>query len=246
MLARVVSLATLLALLPSCHPSALYLIGCLAVTERATCRFPVTNPATAPLQLGGTIDAAYAGEYRCTALVEGHNLGAPMTLYQAEIQVLDPAQNNAVITEFSVPITGSVDPGTGFGTTELTALDAATLQAEAKSVAASGRVQTVVSHFALRGRDPGGSEIDTSWLDYPIDVYVGSTCTKSPEQLCVGVAAEPDCRIGIDDAPNCATIASALGPCGTLECDIDPMTGQTALASAHCARHAPPDNSCCP
>jgi hypothetical protein len=248
MLTRVLFLGGALAVLPSCHSSALFLPGCLPVTDRATCSFDVTDPATAHLLLGGTIDAWYAGQYTCVALVEGRDLGTPITLFEAEVQVLDPVQGGAVLTEFSVPITGSVDPGTGFGTASVVSLDATTLQALEQKVFASGEIQTVVSRFFLRGRDAGGAELDTPLLDYPIAVSAANSCAGIPGQPCVGTApAMPDCRLGSDEpvGTSCTAIASQLGVCRKLECDVDTTTGKSDLASARCPVHFPPDDSCC-
>jgi hypothetical protein len=242
MLQRLLVLGAIVGLLPSCHPSGLYLFGCLAIPDQSsTCMVHVTDPDTAQLLLGGTIDAQYAGDYTCTALVQGHDLGSPITFYEAEVQVLDPSQGDLPLAEFSVPATGAVDPRTGVGTTNVVVLDAATLRSVAGKVLATGDIQTVVSRFILRGHDAGGGELDTPWIDYRIDVGVGWFCREIPGQPCVGAASTPlDCHPGTDEpfGLSCAIIAAEFGTCGTLECDVD--------GSAHCPVHHPPDKSCCP
>jgi hypothetical protein len=136
-------LAAAAAVLPAAcarNDSSIFVRGC-AVRPRDTCS--VTASLTTSLQFGAFIDAAYAQEYSCFALVENQIVprGDPnklrtetsgVQLYQAEVALLDaglnaipvgclPGSPNCVCAGnacsapagFSIPITGFVDPGTG-------------------------------------------------------------------------------------------------------------------------------------
>jgi hypothetical protein len=253
-------LAAATAMLPSAcarNDSSIFIRSCLATTDRSMCLFQVQ--LTAAEIYGGSIDAAYAGEYHCIAAVENQMVprGDPnrlktetagVELYEAEVQVLDPAQGNAAINQFSVPITGFIDPGQsgqpGVAGTDITMVDAATVQKEALKVAGTGKVQTVVASVIAKGRTLGGFEVHTQEFLFPIDIYVGSTCFQPPGMACcggMGSSAAADCRLAIDEASNCQSICSYLGACHTLECDI-----KGAVDTAHCPGHVPPDDSCCP
>jgi hypothetical protein len=253
-------LATATAILPSAcarNDSSIFIRSCLATTDRTACMFQVQ--ITSSEIFSGTIDAAYAGEYHCIAVVENQMVprGDPnrlktetsgVELYEAEVQVLDPAQGNAAIKQFSVPITGFIDPGMsgqpGVGGTDITMVDAATVQSEAAIVAATGKVQTVVASVIAKGRTLGGSEVHTQEFLFPIDIYYGSTCFQPPGMACcggMGSSTSADCRLAIDEATSCQSVCSYLGACKTLECDTP-----GDVTTAHCPSNVPPDNSCCP
>jgi hypothetical protein len=251
-------------LLPSScasNDSSIFIRGCLATTDRTACMFDV-EVTSAEVYIG-SIDAAYAGEYHCIAAVENQmvSVGDPTTLqtetdgvelYDAEVQVLDPAQNNAALKQFSVPISGYIDPATsgtpGISGTDITLIDAATIQAEAQKVISSQKVQTVVASVIARGRTLGGVEVHTQEFLFPVDIYYGSTCFASAGAACCGgttTTSTVDCRLAIDESTSCSTVCAYLGACHYLECPIDPATGLSVLTEAHCPAHTPPDDSCC-
>lgn len=251
-------------LLPSAcasNDSSIFIRGCLATTDRTMCMFTVQTTSSEIFK--GTIDAAYAGEYHCIAAVENQlvAVGNPQTLetetdgvelYEAEVQVLDPSQNNAAIKQFSVPIAGYIDPGMagtpGISGTDILMIDAATVQAEAKKVAATKTVQTVVASVIARGRTLGGLEVHTQEFLFPIEIYDGGTCYAPSGTACCGGTSSSstvDCRLAIDESTDCALICSYLGACNVLECPIDPATGLSLIDQAHCPVNTPPNNSCC-
>ena len=239
--------------------SSIFIRGVVVVT-RTDCSFQVSLTPT--LQLQGSIDAAYAGEYRATLIVENQLVarGNPVTLktetsgvqlYEAEVQVLDPSQGNGAITRYSVPITGFVDPSlsgsAGVGASEVLMVDAATITKLAANVASTGIVQEVVSSVILKGRTLGGLEVHTQEFLYPISVFFNTTCTQPAGMACIramSTTATVDCRIGLDEATNCVNIASSLGACGKLECPLT-MLGKSDLLNSHCPAHVPADKSCC-
>jgi hypothetical protein len=245
------------------NDSSIFIRACLAATDRTTCLYQIQ--VTSEEIFFGTLDAAYAGEYHCVAAVENQMVprGDPnrlktetsgVELYEAEVQVLDPAQNNAAIKQFSVPITGFIDPGmsgqAGVGGTDITMIDAATVQVLAAKVAATGKVQEVVASVIARGRTLGGAEVHTQEFLFPIEVFVGTSCSQPAGMSCCGGMSSTmsaDCRLGVDEpgGSNCQAICSSLGACGRLECNIDLVTMKSDLLSAHCPAHVPPDASCC-
>lgn len=235
------------------NDSSIFIRGVLVPT-RADCTLQIsTNPA---LNLEGTIDAAYAGEYLATVLVENQLVarGNPTSLktetsgvqlYDAEVQVLDPVSNSA-IAQFSVPITGFVDPGVsgtpGVGASDVVMVDAATIQKLSGQVDSSGKVQQVVASVIIRGRTLGGEEVHTQEFLYPISVFHGSTCILPTTGTCVGgMASEMDCRLGIDEplGTDCSVIYAAQGACKKLHCTT-PGDANTAICPS-----GPPDDSCC-
>jgi hypothetical protein len=257
-------LAAATAVLPAAcarNDSSIFVRGCIAV-DRTMCT--VTPSLTSTVLLEGTIDAVYAGAYTCFALVENQIVarGNPndlrtetsgVSMYDAEVQVLDPTQGMASIKNFSVPITGFIDPGTtgmpGLGVSLVLMLDSQTLQALAAKTISSGFQQQVVASVVLHGRTLGGLEEHTNEFLYPITVAAGNSCAAPVGMPCVGgmgSAAMTDCRLGLDSVggTNCQLIASQLGICGRLECNQTAM-GKSDVNSAHCPSHAPPDMSCC-
>jgi hypothetical protein len=232
--------------LPACHSPSILAHGCLTVTDRATCTVPVQ--LSAPLQSRGTIDAALTGEYTCTVLVEGTSLPSPVEVVNVEVAVLDPVTQSA-ITQFSVPTSASLSPSTPLGAASVILIDHNTLAVLGQKVVATGRVQEVVSRFSMVGRTADGAEVGAPPIDLPIDIRMFSSCVSPVGQACFGDQAKPvvDCRLGIDEpaGTSCQAIAGMLGPCRTLECNKDPMTGKSNLTSARCPVHVPADDSCC-
>jgi hypothetical protein len=245
------------------NDSSLFIRGCVQV-DRTTCVGEALD--TTPLQLGGFIDGSYAAQYLCTALVENQLVprGDPnklrvetsrVELYEADVQVLNTDMQ--VISgpsgpaQFSVPVTGFVDPssgnspGTGLATVVM--LDARTVQNLAKQAASSNTVQQVVASIVIRGRTLGGLEVHTNEFLYPIDVCAGCQCFQPPGKLCVGGMDQPDddCRLGIDNQVDCRYLGTQ-DPCKYLECTVDVVTGKSDLNSAHCPAVAgAADGTCC-
>jgi hypothetical protein len=249
--------------------TSIFIRGCLDV-PRDTCSADAAT--TSAMLLEGAIDGAYAGEYRCFALVENQMVqqGDPNTLktetdgvqlYEAEVQVLNTG--GEVITygnttaQFSVPISGWVDPATsgqpGVGISLVTLIDGATMQALGKAVTSTKVQQEVVVSVVIKGRTLGGFEVHTNEFLYPIQVGYANSCSVPTGQQCVppaGMAsttATGDCLLGQDElsGTNCQLIASNIGFCKLLECPTIAGTTFSDLSNAHCPSHNPPDDSCC-
>ncbi len=264
--------ATILGASCANEDTSIFIRGCLAVPHD-TCT--VTAAITSTESLAGQIDAAYAGEYRCFALVENNMVPQQdqntlktetngVQLYEAEVQVLD--STGAVVTynggasaaAFSVPVSGYVDPsqsGTaGVGISLVTMIDAGTMQALGKAVIATKIQQQVTASVVIKGRTLGGFEVHTNEFLYPITIGYGNSCGVPAGQTCVGsnATSTADCLLGQDEGfTNCQDIAGQLGFCHYLECGppiFDPTTGTNVpnYAAAHCPTSVPADNSCCP
>jgi hypothetical protein len=239
--------------------SSIFIFGSLVVNRTDCTWMAASNPM---IWLAGQIDAAYAGEYTAVLQVENQivargNVNTLKTetsgvqLYDAEVQVLDPVTNNA-LSQFSVPVSGFVPPGTsgspGLGAAEVVMVDATTLRGLGQKVVGSKTVQQVVSSVIIRGRTLGGLEVHTQEFLFPINVYYGSTCFQPSGMSCTGATSSSSmngvCLLGIDEPSNCQQIYSALGACHALECPQLPG-GQSDLLNAHCPAHPQPDDSCC-
>jgi hypothetical protein len=245
--ASVALLASLAAAISACQGQPpLFLRGCLEIPDRTTCSLDGVDPATAPVQTSATIDAEYAGQYMCTAAVVATGLSSPAVLTQAEIQVLDVFQDYALVREFSYPLTAPLQPdasGSAAATTTAVILDPGTLAGAAAEVADTGNAQVFVARFAVEGRLVDGTPLLSSWVDYPITVFAGGTCIDTAGLLCIDPPSQ-DCRLGIDEETSCQSVASRLGICRTLECDLDDA-GKSIASTAHCPAHVPPEDSCC-
>ena len=116
-------------------------------------------------------------------------------LFKAEVEVFDFA--GASLNSFEQPISGFVDAASGsepgFGLTDLTLVDAATL--------ASVGEQTLVARVQLFGESLGGIEVETGLWEYPIAVCNGCFGCTDPED-CEDEIKEV-CNIGQDDAADC-------------------------------------------
>jgi hypothetical protein len=251
--------------------TSIFIRGCL-LAPHDTCT--VTAATTSTQLLQGSIDGAYAGEYKCFALVENdmvaqENTNTLMTetdgvqLYEAEVQVLNSQSEVYVFggapSQFSVPISGYVDPAMsgqpGVGISLVTLIDAATMQGIVAQVQSMKVQQLVIASVVIKGRTLGGFEVHTNEFLFPITVGYVDSCSVPSGDTCVGgnnTSATGDCLLGQDEpaGTNCQLIASQLGFCHFLECGplvIDPTTGMMVsdFANAHCPTHIPPDDTCC-
>jgi hypothetical protein len=237
--------------------SSIFIRGVVNIS-RTDCTFQVSDTPT--LITSGSIDSAYAGQYSNVVIVENQMVatGDPTTLktetngvqlYEAEVQVLSPAQGNGALAKFSTPVSGFADPAmssqAGSTGSQVLMIDATTLGTLAQTVVNTKKVQTVVASVVIKGRTLGGQEVHTQEFLFPIQVFYGTTCTSVSgachSDMAMNVMA--DCRLGLDESTPCQNIIASLGACGRLECD---MAGQApTLDNAHCPAHVPPNNTCC-
>jgi hypothetical protein len=225
-------------------PAGVAIVGCAAV-PRDTCMASAGLDVT--LELSASIDAAYAPEYNCVAVVKNSGT-SDVTFFEADVQVLDPVRGDMPISQYSAPITGFVAARTSdsasVGVCDVLLVDAATVTSLAQKVISTLTVQSVVASVVLRGHTPDGQEVQSNTFTYPINVRYASTCTDSTGTPCVGASSPPSsppCRVGLDGPTDCQDIASALGVCHLLECAT-----KGDLTTAHCPTHIPADDSCCP
>jgi hypothetical protein len=211
-------------LAPACVPneSSLFMVGCL-IPDLQTCEVTF-DPASARL-FESTIDTAFAGQYSCLMLV-GNQLvarGDPnllrtetsrIILHTAEVRILNAGgqqitRSNGSRAEFSTPITGEVDPGSGtlpgYSGTSIVLLDAASAADLGDEAASSGFQQVVVAEVILQGRTLGGLELESAPLQVPITVCRGCLCIEPTGDTCVDATEdpEPNCRLGLDNDVDC-------------------------------------------
>jgi hypothetical protein len=238
--------------------SSIFIRGVVDVS-RTDCTFQVSDNPTLLLQ--GSIDAAYAGEYKNVVIVENQLVarGDPTTLktetsrvqlFEAEVQVLDPSQGNGAIAKYSTPVSGFADPSMagqpGATGSEVLMIDAATIKTLATRVTSTGLAQTVVASVTILGRTLGGQQVHTQEFLYPIEVFYGTTCGSTGGNPCVSSMSANvmnDCRLGLDESTPCQNIAANLGLCHRLECTL--VAGVPDPGSAVCPSSVPPNDSCC-
>lgn len=242
--------------------SSIFIRACMSV-PRDTCE--VQASITAEFISRGTIDGVYKPEYHCLALLENQLVAqgddtkartetSRVSFYEADVQVLTTDQPPQLITrsdgsaaEFSVPINGFADPGSGtdpgLGLADLTLLDYATLKDLTAAAISKGAHQTVVASVIVHGRSLGGAELTTNEFKFPVDVCGGCLCGVVAGNPCQGSASNPapDCLLGQDDQVDCRL----LDPCTQLECG-DSSGNPPSLDNAHCPANAlNVDKSCC-
>jgi hypothetical protein len=249
------------------NESSIFIRGCLSV-PKDTC--VEVGSTTSDFTLSANIDGFYRSEYRCAALLENQLVArgditklrtetSRVEFYRAEVQVLTNDASPKVITrkdgspaQFSVPLAGFADPGTGvdpgIGIADVVMLDFSTLSELALTAAQPGGThQLVVASVIVKGRTLGGLEVHSNEFRYPIDVCGGCMCHQPPGEQCAGGSTKPtpDCSLGQDESGSGVDCRN-LDACTQLECDVNPMTGMPSLAFSHCpANPLAVNKSCC-
>jgi hypothetical protein len=197
--------------------SSIFIRGCLQVSDDSC---TVTPDATAEQLFSGLLDPAQA-DYTCPLLI-GSQLVARgnsaqlrtetsrIVLHSAIVTIYDSTKSTQY-TQFTVPASGFVDPGTasqpGFGAANVLMLDRVT--------ARSHPGETLLSGVVLQGRTLGGNEIESAEWTFPIQVAAPSSlCNLAPcapganDTDMVAVTCHPgvntltDCRQGCICLPN--------------------------------------------
>lgn len=230
------------------NESSLFIRACLAI-PRDSCL--VQASINSAVTLSGAIDGAFRDQYTCAALFENQLVQrgdgtklrtetSRISVYEADVQVLDGASATpSAITQFTVPVTGFADPGTGnepgVGLTNIEMIDPATIKKLTAQAGLNGKAQVVVSVY-LHGRTLGGQELVSNEFKFPIDVYGGRLCQVPSDGLCVGSATmvAPDCLLGQDAAVDCRAISI---------CSLYCTGGMKDTAT--CPSSAPPGYSPC-
>ena len=217
--------------------------------SRTDCTFQVSDTPT--LILAGSIDAAYAGQYSNVVIVENQMVATanPTTLmtetsgvqlYEAEVQVLDPSQNNGALAKYSTPVAGFADPAmsgqAGSTGSEVLMIDAGTIAILAARVQSQKAVQQVVSSVIIKGRTLGGLEVHTQEFLFPVSVFYGTTCGSTGGMACISAMSQNimnDCRLGLDENTPCQNIAANLGRLQQARVPRHPSQA-LILDNAHC------------
>lgn len=196
--------------------SSLFVRQVQAVTLEDEC--VVTNDPSAPVQLSGQMDLGLTRTYSAALLV-GNQLvqtgddstlrleASRVQLFEAEVQVFDFNAN--LLSEYTVPVSGFVDPANGtspnFGFVETTLIDSTT----ADAVAASGVNQTVVSRVKVFGTTIGGLDVETGYFDFPIFMCKSGSVDEAMSSCVPCVELDPSetvlnpCRFGQDAIYDC-------------------------------------------
>jgi len=197
---------------PGCaeNKSSLFVRGAMLVPTDSC---EVQADASAPLLFRGVFDTAFAAEYHAVLLV-GNQLvrrgnsatlrteTSRIQLNSADVVVTD--SNGATLSEYSVPISGFIDPGTstepGFGAASVVIVDAA---AAAAAGPFTGRqAKEVIANVILHGVTLGDEDIDSGEWAFPIDVCRGCLVTFPPDADIPG-DGKRDCNNTDDSVANC-------------------------------------------
>ena len=129
---------------------------------------------------------------------------------EAEIEVFD--YNGGSLGAFSVPVSGFADPASGgtpgYGNAIVSLIDPAT------AAGLVGTNQTVVSRVKVFGESLGGTDVETGYFDFPIEVCTGcltdtrvtADCSAAPEDIAC------PCTVG-QDGPFDPRCSPATNPC---------------------------------
>jgi len=220
-------------LLPSAcvkNDSSVFIRACMSVPHD-TCLAP-TPSTSGTILLGGLLDNAVLSSYTCVAIVENQLVarGDPnqartetsrIEFYEAEVQILTVDATNPSAgyslpkSQFSIPVTGFVDPGSGadpgLGSVKINMIDATTANSLGSQVHTGGTRVTVVSSVILHGKTLGGTEVQTNEFRYPIEVCYGCLCDDSQvgeDETCAAPVNAPpaDCLLGQDQGYDCRNI----------------------------------------
>lgn len=220
------------ATLPSCadNESTLAVRGILALSAD-TCT--TTADPSSELQFNGIIDTALAGEYTAIFLVMNQLVArgdanllrtetSRIQLDTADVRIQDATgttvtRSDGTAGEFTVPIVGFVDPGTGttpgYGSTAITLIDPGTASDLAAQAQQTGLGMDLLVKVIIHGHTLGGTEVETGEFTFPLHACYGCLVdcpgkaidsTFSP-QNCKNMSEdpEPNCRIGRDRPVDC-------------------------------------------
>jgi hypothetical protein len=220
------------ATLPSCadNESTLAIRGVLALSAD-TCT--TTADPSAELQFNGIIDTALAGEYTAMFLVMNQlvprgdpNLlrteTARVQLVTADVRIQDTTgttitRSDGSAGEFTVPIVGFADPGTGttpgYGSAAVTLIDPGTVADLAAQSQQTGLGMDLLVKVIIHGHTLGGTDVETGEFTFPLHACYGCLVdcpgkavdpTFSP-QNCKNMSEDPtpNCRIGRDRPVDC-------------------------------------------
>ncbi len=222
------------------NESSLFVRGVMLVDPK-TC--VVTPDPEGVFIAGGRLDAAISLGYTGALLVgnqlvprgDGENLRTETSrveLYAADVSIQSLGgsvvqRGDGSAAEYSVPITGFVDPGSdadpGYGIAFVLLIDAATAKDLQATVAATGLVQELVASVIVRGHTLGGNELETPEYQFPISVCSGCLVTfpgeaddpanPGPDCLLRSNVEQTACLLGQDSAVDCRLCSASLPAC---------------------------------
>ena len=124
-------------------------------------------------------------------------------LYEAEIILFD--FGGTELAAYTQPISGFADPTTstipGFGLANVPIIDPSVVDSLPNN-------QTIIARIKIFGRTLGGTEVETAYWDFPIDI-----CDNCLQASCVPSECEDDCvqscRPGQDEKLDCRAFATS-------------------------------------
>jgi hypothetical protein len=250
---RRLSLKSLLALslacvgasaLPSCatNDSMMYVIGVYARQQGACSPQPEAN---APLLAKGTIDIAFAREYRAALLI-GNQLTergsreqlrtetSRVVLKGAEVR-LETLTGESLHKPFSSTATGFVDPSSGTDPS-IAVMYATLIPASVLDTLDEG---TLIANVRVFGQTLGGQDVESSELAFPVEVCNGclvaypasarDLTADGGDYICkvatdaAGMATTQDtelpCNVGVDIQAPCTVCSGVSALCQNPKCN---------------------------
>lgn len=234
-------------LAPACadNESSLFIRDCIPPTfQQGVCSTPAPNDVEGFVSSGIYDLGAFGSGYGCALRVGNQvvNQGSAdqirtetsrVNLYAADVRLTDLAGNaitygDGSAVEFSVPVSGFVDPGggsdgdAGYGYAEVLMIDQATTEALAAQVG-GGAETDVLAGIIVYGRTLGGQELETPEWFFQIHVCVACACVNTgscdPTSMagssgddiaCTSDLGVPCSQYGVPGATSCGDIRSAL------------------------------------
>lgn len=224
------------------NESSLFIRGCKL---RSGDDCSVDNEVSGTYVSKGFVDAAFYKEFYCDLLVGNQVVQrgssdqlrtetSRIELYEADVRVVDlggdpVAYQDGSSVEFTVPITGFVDPGSGsdpgYGLASVTMLDGGSLVSLRGSLAAPQDRTEVIAYVKVRGRTLGGQELESPEWPLPISACSGCRCVNTPDPICCVTPADTACSDLDDPALDQCTSSDVY------DCRILGQTCQDFLAS---------------
>jgi len=231
-------------LAPACaeNESSLFIRHCVPRTfqEGQGCTTP--EPGEVEVFLGrGNLDLVFQGGYSCDLLLGNQIVErgssdqvrtetSRINLYSADVRLIDLAGNaisysDGSAIEFSVPVSGFVDPADntepGYGYAQVLLIDAAAAEGIGRAAASTGATD-VMAGIIVYGRTLGGQELETPEWFFPITVCLGCSCSEPPDG-CDGDMSNSGTEnlsfCSTDQAVDCRVGQGFLGPAGEHSCD---------------------------
>ena len=205
--------------LPSCatNDSMMYVIGVYARKQGACSPQPESN---SPILAKGTLDLAFAGEYRAALLI-GNQITergsreqlrtetSRVVLKGAEVR-LESLRGEELHEPFSSTATGFVDPASGTDPA-IAVMYATLIPASVLETIGEG---TLIANVRVFGQTLGGQDVESSELAFPIEICTGCLVAyPAAARDLTADGTEYTCKVGSDTTGAAATTQETELPC---------------------------------